>query len=163
VRVAEPLRLVACEYVQTMIPELGPGPRAPGAVWSRRTVACSGPEACWAVGGLRCAGLPSPFVWRLVSVSRPCSRDASFKATPVYHRGGESDRLECFESTFESCFERSNVEQKYTHNLLVTQIVSESASLLKRIYLFFFDGSNAEEWRRVATKVGEHCHSTIQS
>ncbi len=42
--VAEPLRLVDFGYVQTVLPELDPGSRATGAIWSRRTVAGPGPE-----------------------------------------------------------------------------------------------------------------------
>jgi hypothetical protein len=44
VRVAKPLRLVDFRYVQTVLPKLGPGSRATGAIWSRRAVAGPGPE-----------------------------------------------------------------------------------------------------------------------
>ncbi len=57
VRVTQPLRLVDFGYVQTVLPELGPGSCATGAIWSRRAVAGPGPEFwIWAVRGLRCAG-----------------------------------------------------------------------------------------------------------
>jgi hypothetical protein len=43
----------------------GPGPRATGAIWSRRAVAGSGTEIGGAVVGLRCAGYAAPPSGRL--------------------------------------------------------------------------------------------------
>jgi hypothetical protein len=54
--------------------EYGPGPRAPGAILSHRTVAGSGPEVGWAVVGLRCAVYAAPSVWLTLGTVRPCSR-----------------------------------------------------------------------------------------
>jgi hypothetical protein len=56
--------------------EYGPGPRATGVIWSRRTVAGSGPEISrgGADVGLRCAGYAAPSVWSTKGTLRPCSR-----------------------------------------------------------------------------------------
>jgi hypothetical protein len=95
VRIAEPLRLVDFGYVQTVLPELDSGFRATGAIWSRRAVAGPGPEfgsgltgLQVAYGALRCAGCRAFSAWLIESVFGPSSRDASSKATPVYHLRG---------------------------------------------------------------------------
>ncbi len=88
VRVTQPLRLVDFGNGQTVLPELSPGFPRDWAIWSRRAVAGPGPvigvepRVAYAVRvSLHC---PAGF-W---DVSGPSSRDASSKATPVYHPRG---------------------------------------------------------------------------
>jgi hypothetical protein len=67
----------------------------------------------------------------------------------------------------ESSFERKNVEQKYTNGIWADS-EDEKSTNFERISKFIEDTlsivpqSNIKEWRRVATKIGEHCHSTNQ-
>jgi hypothetical protein len=84
-----PLRLVDLGYAQTVLPELDPRARVTGRSWLLLAVVDLGPRIA-----LRCRWLTAERVAMprpagcLVGVSGPSSRDASSKATPVYHPRG---------------------------------------------------------------------------
>jgi hypothetical protein len=45
-------------------------------------------------------------------------------------------------------------DEKSTSFERISKFIEDTLSILPQ--------SNTEEWRRVATKIGEHCHSTYQ-